>query len=351
MSLSHSSTPFPRSVALIGAGYWGKNLARNLHGLGVLHTLCDVSPVLLTQNQALYPGLHCTERYESILENEAISAVVIAAPAVQHADLVKRALLAKKHVFVEKPLCFTVEEAQDLIACARSQERILMVGHLLQYHPCLQMMQELVHKGSIGQLQYIIAHRMNLGAVRVEENALWNFAPHDFSMILSLTKGEMPTKVTCTGGDYVTPGVADLALTTLHFAGKLKAHVYVSWLHPFKEHKTVVVGSEGFLVFDDTKPWAEKLLMHRGAVCRNAAGMPMIDAATSAMAVPVVQAEPLREECLHFLTCCQTGKTPRTDGEEALRVTYVLAAADESLRQNGREVLTVQVPSNMQIQI
>lgn len=336
----YSSMPssLTRSVALIGGGYWGKNLARNLASLGVLHTLCDRNQALLEQYQTLYPGLNCTESYESVLENEAISALFIAAPAVQHADLVKRALLAKKHVFVEKPLCFSEEEALELIACAESAERTLMVGHLLHYHPCVQAMQELMHKGSIGTLQYIIAHRMNLGAIRQEENALWNFAPHDVSVILSLTKGQVPTRVTCVGGDYVTPGVADLALTTLHFEGALKAHIYVSWLHPFKEHKMVLVGSEGFFVFDDGKPWAEKLMMHRGAVCYNDAGVPMIDTTTAALPVSVAQAEPLREECLHFLHCCQTGVTPRTDGYEALRVTQVLEAADRSLKQNGKEI-------------
>lgn len=338
MSFSTLSPPFSRSIALIGAGYWGKNLARNLDALGVLHTLCDTNPALLSHYQTMYPTLRCTSDYTSLLEDHAISAVFIAAPALQHAELVRSALQAKKHVFVEKPLCFSVEEALDLIACAKHVKRTLMVGHLLHYHPCVQMMRELISNGSIGTLQYIIAHRMNLGALRTEENALWNFAPHDVSLILLLTQGVMPTSVTCVGGAYVTPGVADLALTTLHFDGPLKAHIYVSWLHPFKEQKTVVVGSQGFLIFDDTKPWAEKLLLHRGAVCRNQAGVPMIDATTAAVAVHVPQAEPLREECLHFLLCCQTGATPRTDGEEALRVTQVLAAADASLHQNGTHV-------------
>lgn len=339
MSYFTSPQPFPRSVALIGAGYWGKNLARNLHALGVLHTLCDTNEVLLAQNQTLYPGLNVTTSYASILEDPAITAIFIAAPAVQHAELVKQALLAKKHVYVEKPLCFTAEQAEELVACAKQMQRLLMVGHLLQYHPCVSAMQELVAQGAIGQVHYIAAHRMNLGALRTEENALWNFAPHDVSLILSLTGGRMPTSVTCTGGDYVTPGVADLALTTLQFEGSLKAHIYVSWLHPFKEQKTVVVGSEGFLVFDDTKPWPEKLLMHQKAVCRDPSGRPSIDMQATAKAVEVSVKEPLREECLHFLNCIQTGAKPRTDGEEALRVTRVLEAADKSLCQNGQEVV------------
>lgn len=323
-----------RELALIGAGYWGKNLARNFHALGVLHTLCDLSPDILNSYTSEYDAVRKTGDVDLVLSDQAITKVAIAAPAVHHHRLARAALLAGKDVFVEKPLCLTEADASDLIAVAEEKGRILMVGHLLQYHPHVQHLQALIARGEIGELYYITSNRLNLGKIRREENALWSFAPHDLSVILSLTGNRFPEQIQCFGGSFLTSGVADTTLTTLAFAGGLKAHVYVSWLHPFKEQKLTVVGSKGMAVFDDTRPWAEKL-----SIYRNHLSIDGIGNHTPSKAVPdypsVKEAEPLRTECRHFIDSCLNRERPRTDGEEGLRVLRVLQAAQASLEAGG----------------
>jgi UDP-2-acetamido-3-amino-2,3-dideoxy-glucuronate N-acetyltransferase len=325
---------FERSLALVGIGYWGKNLARNFHTLGVLHTICDTSPDLLKLNQEKYPDVAFTSNFGSLLTNPEITTLAIAAPAPLHYQLTRQALLAGKDVFVEKPLCLTVVESEELVRIAAERSRILMVGHILHYHPCVQRLQEMVRAGELGKIQYITSNRLNLGSIRTEENALWNFAPHDVSVILSLVGERMPDEVRCVGSECVSPGVADVSLTTLRFKGDLRAHIYVSWLNPFKEQRLVIVGSRGLVVFDDTKPWKEKLLIYRNHVHWPEGRAPMINP-NEMEHIEVVEKEPLREECLHFLECCRDRKTPRTDGKEGLRVMRILEAAQESMDDHG----------------
>lgn len=252
-----------RDLALIGAGYWGKNLARNFHALGALHTLCDRSNEVLGTYGADFDGVEKCCSFESVIADDRIRKIVIAAPALLHHTLAKAALLAGKDVFVEKPLCLEVADAQELESIARGRGLILMVGHLLQYHPCVEELRRMVTAGELGRLQYITSNRLNLGKIRQEENALWSFAPHDISVILSLVGGKLPQKVRCTGESYLTPHVADTTLTTFQFSDDVRGHVFVSWLNPFKEQKLTVVGSRGMAVFDDTRPWASKLIVHR----------------------------------------------------------------------------------------
>lgn len=323
-----------RSLGLIGAGYWGKNLARNFNALEALHTICDVSEAILEKNRELYPEIRLTTRFEEMLENPEIDKIAIAAPALQHYDLTKRALLSNKDVYVEKPLCMDSAEGEELVALAESRGRILMVGHILHYHPCVKKMHELVGTGEIGKLQYITSNRLNLGSYRIEENALWNFAPHDISVILSLCGYILPESVRCVGADYLSHGVADTTLTTLKFPGNVRAHIYVSWLNPFKEQKLTVVGSNGMLVFDDTKPWGEKLLLYRNHVRWTHGGRPMANVEEPEKIDPP-QEEPLRNECQHFLQCCQERIKPQTDGVEGLHVLQVLQAAQDSLDEDG----------------
>lgn len=323
-----------KNIALIGAGRWGKNLARNLHQLGALHTICDKSEALLDQYQGEYKGIALTTNFNGVLENPLLTRVVIAAPAILHYKLAKQALLAGKDVYVEKPLCLDSMEAEELIELAEKQGRILMVGHLLQYHPCVHRLQEMVGTGELGKLQYIVSNRLNLGAIRTEENALWNFAPHDVSVILSLCGHRLPIQVRCTGGAYVSHGVADTTLTTLKFEGDIRAHIYVSWLHPFKEQKLIVVGSTGMVVFDDTKPWNEKLILYRNHLKWAEGTIPHIHGA-EAERIDIPSSEPLRMECEHFIKCCDERITPRTDGQEGLRVLKVLQAAQASLNLEG----------------
>ena len=324
-----------KNLALIGAGYWGRNLARNFHQLGSLAAVCDPSEEVLATQRAACPGIRVTKSVEEVLADASITRVAIAAPAARHFDLAQRALQAGKDVFVEKPLALGVHEGLALVELAENRGRILMVGHLLQYHPCVRAIQRLVAEGALGKLQYITSNRLNLGKIRREENALWSFAPHDISVVLSLVGGEMPDRVRCIGEAYLHHGVADVTLTTMRFPGGVNAHVHVSWINPFKEQRLTVVGSHGMLVFDDTQPWAEKVTLYRQPLVWEGGVVPTAKKAAGEVVV-VPEEEPLRLECSHFLECCDKRKAPVTDGEEGLRVLQVLNAAQRSLDQGGK---------------
>jgi len=323
-----------QNLALIGAGYWGRNLARNFHELGALALVCDSSDEVLAAQSAAFPGIRVTKSVEDVMADASITRVAIAAPAARHFDLALRALQAGKDVFVEKPLALDVREGLTLVDLAEKNGRILMVGHLLQYHPCVRAIQRLVAEGQLGKLQYITSNRLNLGKIRREENALWSFAPHDISVVLSLVGGEMPDRVRCVGEAYLHEGVADVTLTTMSFPGGVNAHVHVSWINPFKEQRLTVVGSHGMLVFDDTLPWAEKVMLYRQPLVWEGGVVPTVKKAAGE-AVVVPEEEPLRLECAHFVECCEERRAPVTDGQEGLRVLEVLNAAQRSLDRNG----------------
>lgn len=323
-------------LALIGGGYWGKNLARNFLSLNALHTICDARQETLDSYGDEYKAVSKRTSFDDILSDDSIRRVAIAAPAALHFKLAHQAILAGKHVFVEKPLCLSTDEGIELIALAKEHRCILMVGHLLQYHPCIVKLREMVAAGDLGRLFYMTSNRLNLGKIRSEENALWSFAPHDISVILALA-GKMPETVQCTGENYLTPGVADTTMTQLAFSGGLRAHIYVSWMNPFKEQKLTVIGSEGMVVFDDTKPWNEKMILFRDYL-KWENGQTPVARKTSAIPVVVSELEPLAEECKHFLQCSQSGDSPFTDGTEGLRVLQVLDAAQRSLEKHGERV-------------
>ncbi len=331
------SESFDCDVALVGVGYWGKNLARNFHALGALHTICDTQPNALQAGGAAHAGVQVATRFEAVLDDPHIKRVAIATPAVTHHSLAKAALLAGKDVFVEKPLCLEEADARELVELAEQHGRILMVGHLLQYHPCIQELQALVAQGELGKLHYLTSNRLNLGKIRREENALWSFAPHDISVLLSLTGNQLPEQVRCTGESYLSSGVADCTLTSLKFSGGVRAHIFVTWLNPFKEQKLTVVGSNGMAVFDDTRPWNEKLILHRDYLTWTNGQVPTPNK-QAGEPVATDESEPLRNECRHFLECCRTRQTPRTDGREGLGVLQVLQAAQSSLERDGEAV-------------
>ncbi len=263
-----------------------------------------------------------------MLASEDIDSIVIATPAETHYTLAREALLAGKHVCVEKPLVLVEEQAQELIAIAQEKHLVLMVGHLLQYHPIFQRLKEMALNGELGRINYIYSHRLNLGKIRREENSLWSFAPHDISMILALA-GEQPEHVLATGGNYLHQNIADVTTTHLEFPSGLRAHVFVSWLHPFKEQKLVVVGNRKMAVFDDTLAWEDKLLLYPHEIhWKN--NMP-VPTKAEAERVEIPQAEPLHMECRHFLECVSEGRQPITDGQEGLRVLQILNAGQRSL--------------------
>ncbi|MGD8818084.1 MAG: Gfo/Idh/MocA family oxidoreductase, partial [Acidobacteriota bacterium] len=314
------------SIAVIGCGYWGRNLVRNFHQIGALASVCDVDSEVATE-QARRCGVAARD-LEEILADDTIAAVAIAAPAAAHAELAGQALRAGKHVFVEKPLALRATDAEELIALAEERDRVLMVGHLLHYHPAFLALRELIAAGRLGRLQYIYSNRLNLGKIRREENVFWSFAPHDISMILALT-GEMPSSVSAKGASYLHNVIADVTNTYLSFPSGINAHIFVSWLHPYKDQKLVVVGSEGMAVFDDTKPWSEKLRLYAHRIGWRD-GAPEAERAEAEL-IRLAEAEPLRLECEHFLECVESGQRPRTDGAEGLAVLRVLEAAEAAL--------------------
>ena len=332
-------------VAAIGCGYWGKNLVRNFAELGALAAICDPD----REAARRLAERHHTRvaDFDSVLRDDEIAGVAIAAPAALHAELASRAIEAGKHVFVEKPLALTVIEAEQLCALAEHRNRRLMVGHLLQYHPAFIKLRELVREGALGRLEYISSTRLNLGKVRREEDILWSFAPHDLSMILSLV-GQEPSEVTAQGGYYLHKTIADVTTTLLAFPGGEQAHVFVSWLHPFKEQKLVVIGDRAMAVFDDGQPWSRKLLLYPHRIeWRETLPVPH---KAEADPVPLEEGEPLNLECRHFLDCIAGGKRPRTDGREGLRVLRVLTRASEALKK-GAVTTGPKTPSHPDVQI
>jgi len=320
-------------IAVIGSGYWGKNLVRNYAALGVLKMICDKNEMLLAQFKAQYPEVDMCIAFNDVISRDQINAIVIATPAETHFDLAREALLAGKHVYVEKPLVLHENEAEELISIAKERNLVLMVGHLLQYHPVFQRLQKMVKTGELGRIDYIYSHRLNLGKIRREENILWSFAPHDVSMILSLA-GEEPENIVATGGNYLHRKIADVTTTHLEFSSGLRAHIFVSWLHPFKEQKLVVVGNQKMAVFDDTQAWQEKLLLYPHQI-KWQNNVPILAKAEPERIEDIPEAEPLRLECEHFLGCIREGRQPLTDGREGLRVLRVLNASQRSLNANG----------------
>ncbi|MBG0777076.1 MAG: Gfo/Idh/MocA family oxidoreductase [Desulfovibrionaceae bacterium] len=315
-------------VALIGAGYWGKNLVRNFHALGALELICDRDESTLEKFRTDYPGVRTCAAFGDVLADDAVDGVVIAAPAEAHFSLAREALLAGKDVLVEKPLALERAQGEELVRIAKKDGRVLMVGHLLQYHPVFVRLKELVREGELGRIDYIYSHRLNLGKIRREENILWSFAPHDISMILALA-GEEPDSVQATGGCFLHSRIADVTTTHLKFPSGMGAHIFVSWLHPFKEQKLVVVGEKKMAVFDDTLPWADKLLIYPHSI-RWENNMP-VPVKGAAERVDVVQDEPLKLECQHFLDRVADRAAPLTDGEEGVRVLGVLNRSQRSL--------------------
>ena len=331
----HMTTPKNPAVAVIGCGYWGKNLVRNFHSLKALKLVCDKDEASLLQMKQQYNSIETCLAISDVLSREDINAVVLATSAETHFNLAREAILANKDVFVEKPLALKEDEGEELIRLAKQKNKLLMVGHLLQYHPVFIKLKELVSTGELGRVNYIYSHRLNLGKIRREENILWSFAPHDISMILALA-GEMPENVHCTGGNYLHQKIADVTTTHLEFSSGLKAHIFVSWLHPFKDQKLVVVGDLKMAVFDDTQPWEDKLLVYPHKI--NWQNNMPVPAKADPDKIVIPQAEPLQKECKHFLDCIAGGRQPITDGREGLSVLKVLNASQISLNDHGHRI-------------
>jgi predicted dehydrogenase len=318
-------------VAVIGCGHWGKNLVRNFAQLGALGLVCDESEAGRQKAAELAPGCAAVTDPVEVWESD-VQGVVIATPAETHYSLTRQALLAGKDVFCEKPLALTYEQGIELVRLAEDEGRVLMVGHVLEYHPGIGRLQELVRNGELGKVHYIYSNRLSLGKVRREENILWSFAPHDIAVILRLMD-VLPFQVVACGGSYVQPNIADVTVTNLLFDNGVRAHIYVSWLHPFKEQRLVVVGSNKMASFDDV---AKKLILYDQHVeIHNGEPVPVKG---EGQEVTFAADEPLRLECQAFLSAIQSRQPPLTDGASALQVLKVLQAAQRSLVTNGEPV-------------
>jgi predicted dehydrogenase len=315
------------AVAVIGCGYWGKNIVRNFAELDCLSAISDPLPAnsgpLSERFKVPVLGI------EAILEDDGIAGVAIAAPAPLHARIAEQCLRAGKHVMVEKPIALSIDDARGMIGLAESKQRLLMVGHLLNYHSGFLKVVELVNQGVTGPLKRIYSNRLSFGKVRTEENVLWSFAPHDLSMILRLAGGRSPKTVSALGSAHVSAGIVDFCHVHMEFDDTLTAHTFVSWLHPFKEQKLVVIGEDAMIVFDDTLPSDQKVAVysHRYGIDD---GVPTLDKAIAKFEV-IDANEPLRAECLAFLKGMSDPSTIYTDGQEGLRVLDVLSRAEASM--------------------
>lgn len=314
-----------KNIAVVGCGHWGKNLVRNFSELGVLASVTDPK-IELSQK---YADQFCVRNisFEDVLKDPSIEGVVLAVPAPFHASMAIEVMNSGKHVFVEKPLALNNIEAEKMINSSKENGVSLMVGHLLQYHPIFMAVRQLVEAGEIGSLRYVFSNRLSFGKIRSEEDVIWSFAPHDISMILSLT-GEEPNLVRTQSASIIQSGIADMATVHMEFKSDIKAHVSLSWLHPFKEQKLVVIGELAMIVFDDTKPWFEKLAIYRHKVNTNQ-GSPSLEKAELEY-LTIAESEPLKNECLHFLQVVNQNIKPLTDAAEGLSVLNVLSAASRS---------------------
>ena len=320
-------------TAVVGMGYWGKNLVRNFFELGSLAAVCDSNAAVEETLKRDFKGVRYFSSFEALLADRDIAAVALSSPAVTHYQMARAALEAGKDVYVEKPLAIEVKEGRELVEIAERRQRVLMVGHILRYHPAIVKLQELIRSGSLGKIQCLYSNRLNIGKIRTEENILWSFAPHDISVMLALLN-ESPSRITCQGGAHLSKDIFDTTLSHFEFSSGVHAHIFVSWLHPFKEQRLVVIGSEKMAVFDDTAE--NKLVLYPHKVeWKNR--VPMAVKAQGEN-VALDNQEPLKAECQHFLDCVSSRRTPLTDGREGLRVLSVLDACQRSLLRRGEAV-------------
>ena len=334
-------------IAVIGAGYWGRNLVRNVSALGRLSMICDASEAIRSKMTGLYPSVQVTHALEDVLNNPEVKGIMIAVPSKAHAEVARQGLLAGKHVYVEKPITLDGDEADELCELAEKRNLELMVGHLLLYHPCVRWIKEAISKGEIGDVLYLNSVRVNLGKVRSDENAMWSLAPHDISVALYLLEAE-PTSVAAQGLCYVQKdrNIHDVAFITLRFADGTAAQIHVSWLDPHKKRQLTVVGREKMLTFDDTSASEKIRIFDKGVDIQEGLNAPSYESYGDSLSlrqgdilIPhIPMREPLRELCKHFVDCIDGHAKPLTDGRSGAAVLRVLEAAQQSLETGGQPI-------------
>jgi predicted dehydrogenase len=324
------------TVGVVGLGYWGPNLARNFDRLpdAELTWLCDASEEARARWGRAFPSARTTADFDDLLNDDALDAVVIATPVPTHADLAMRVLSAGKHCFVEKPLAQSEEQAKAVVKAAEAADRVLMVGHLLEYHPGIQRLAEIVKAGELGELRYIYSNRLNLGKDRPDENALWSLGVHDLSVILMLADEE-PFNWDVMGESYLRPNVEDVVFALMRFNSGLLAHMHLSWLDPHKERRFTVVGSKRMATFDDMEIERKLTIYDKGFDEDYSSYGEYIARSGDIYSPRVSNEEPLRVECMHFLDCIRDGSEPRTGAESALRVVRVLENLQRKLTKTS----------------
>ncbi len=325
-------------IGVAGLGAWGWNVARSFAELRdcELVSCCDLDPKRTFAAARAWPSANVASGLTEMLTRDSLDAVVISSPAVTHYALAKQALLADKDVFIEKPFTLNVADAEELVDLAEQNDRVLMVGHLLEYHPVVRRLRTMIQSGELGEVYYIYTQRVNLGRIRGDENALWSFAPHDLSEIIYIL-GMEPTDVSVRGQSFIQEGIEDVVFMSIYFENRVMAHIHLSWLDPHKVRKTTIVGTHKMAVFDDTEP-SEKLKIYN-----NHAEVPTIRNYGDSIQVRfgdiliprIDMSEPLKLECQHFLECVQTRANPLSDARDGLRVVRILEAAQRSMEMDG----------------
>jgi predicted dehydrogenase len=337
-------------VAVVGAGYWGPNLVRvftqNPDVAGV--TVCDIDRKRLDRMAKAHPGIGVSDDLDALLSNGQVDAVVVALPAALHYEAARKALIAGKHVLVEKPLASTEREAEELCALAERGSRVLMVGHTFLFNAAVKRVKEYIDGGTLGEVYYVYGQRLNLGIVRRDVDALWNLAPHDISILLHWLGDRTPEQVSYQGASYLQRGVDDVGFLAMKFPGGVMGHIHVSWLDPGKVRRMTVVGSAKMVVYDDVSADARVQLFDKGidrkqidtslGTFNDYAEFQLLQRAGDLLIPRVDFPEPLKEEAAHFVACCKNGKTPIADGPNGLRVVRVLEAARRSRDQGGATV-------------
>ncbi len=319
-------------IGLIGCGYWGRNLCRNFYDLGALASVVDATEKGQATAQSIAPNAIISYNIDVILVDNQIQGVALATPAETHADLAIQVMRAGKDVFVEKPMALSIRDAEAMQTVANETGRILMVGHLLEYHPALLKLRELINSGELGKINYVYSNRLNFGKVRTEENALWSFAPHDVAVILRLL-GQSPVEVSASGGAYLNKNISDVTVSNLRFKDNSRAHIFVSWLHPYKEQRLVVIGDKKMAIFNDVNPFGQKLCLYPQSVEFDGK-IPLLKK-EDAEFIEHVNTEPLRQECASFLYCIKSRQSPLTDAQSGIEALRVLHACHASIEQNG----------------
>ncbi|MBI4319139.1 MAG: Gfo/Idh/MocA family oxidoreductase [Chloroflexi bacterium] len=326
-------------VGVVGCGYWGPNLIRNFFEIpgSSVEIVADLREDRLTHIKKLYPAVEVTREYGDILDSS-VDAVVVSTGASTHFDLAKSALQRRKHVLVEKPLCTTSKQAEELIDLAERYSSVLMVGHTFEYNPAVETLKALVQSAEIGDVYYVNTSRLNLGIFQKDINVLWDLAPHDISILLYVL-GMEPVSVSARGSSFVQPGIHDVAYLTLNFPKSVLAHVHVSWLDPCKMRRTTVVGSKKMVVYDDVESLEKIRIYDKGVTVlphTDTFGDFHLSYRYGDITVPHVPfTEPLKIECCHFLESVRTGQRPRSDGYAGLRVVKTLEMAQKSLLNGG----------------